>query len=267
MAVLGKMIGGTYAVMAVLGTGGTSKVYLAREEGSGGLFAVKEIPVSKAECAGMLAELRLKEKLYHPALPHVWDAFVENGCIYVVMDYVQGIALDRLLRERGPVPEALAVEWTKQLCKALNYLHGFHPPVIYRDMKPSNVILQKDGKVKLIDFGAITQKGGKTIALGTPGYAAPEQYGKHPRSDVRTDVYALGATLYHMLTGHDPSRPPYQICEIRKWNPELSGSLEKIVKKCTRKTPFLRYPNVAALLKALDADLSHHSSRDKTPKL
>ena len=256
MVNLGDMIGGAYVVKGLLGTGGTSRVYLVEDGENGRLLAMKEIPAEKTSRAGMLAELRLKEKLYHPALPHVWGAWEENGAVYVAMDYVEGTPLDKLLRERGAFPEEQAVEWGKQLCKALVYLHGFRPAVIYRDMKPGNVILQKDGKVKLIDFGAIRQWEGRlckdTCPLGTPGYAAPEQYGKHPHSDVRSDIYGLGVTMYHMLTGHDPGEPPYRICDIRDWNQRLSPELSKIIRKCTAKLPSMRYQSCAALLKALE---------------
>ena len=255
MADLGDLVGEVYAIRALLGTGGTAKVFLAERISDGMRHAIKEIPVGKAQRAGMLAELRLLEKLYHPALPHLWSAWEENGFIYVAMDYVEGISMDAFLRKQGAVPQELAVDWAKQLCKALVYLHGFQPPVIYRDLKPANVILQKDGRLKLVDFGAIWQKERgkrKGPALGTPGYAAPEQYGKHPRSDARTDVYGLGMTLYYALTGHDPAKPPHQIRRIREWNPQLSPKLERIVRKCTRRNPWRRYQSCASLLRDLE---------------
>lgn len=255
MADLGDLIGGGYRIRGLLGEGGTARVYLAEHIKTKKLHAIKEIPAEKAERAGMLAEIRLKEKLYHPALPHVWEAFEEKGAIYIVMDYVEGMDLGTFLRKHGAVTQEQAVEWMKQLCKALTYLHGFQPPVIYRDMKPSNIVLQKDGRIKLIDFGAICQKdrrGEKALALGTPGYAAPEQYGNRPRSDVRTDVYGLGMTFYFMLTGQDPGKPPHQIRRIREWDPRLSPTLERIVCKCTRKQPWRRFQTCADLLKALD---------------
>jgi serine/threonine-protein kinase len=255
MADFGDLIGEGYRIRGLLGEGGTSRVYLAEHIKNGKLHAIKEIPAEKAERAGMLAEIKLKEKLYHPALPHVWEAFEEKGFIYIVMDYVEGMDLGTFLRKNGAVVQEQAVEWMKQLCKALTYLHGFQPPVIYRDMKPSNIVLQRDGRIKLIDFGAICQKerrGEKVLALGTPGYAAPEQYGKHPRSDVRTDVYGLGMTFYFMLTGQDPSKPSHQIRKIREWNPSLSPVLERIVCKCTRKQPWRRFQTCADLLKALE---------------
>lgn len=256
MANMGDVLGGAYVVRGLLGTGGSGRVYLARKETDGKQYAIKEIPEKVLKRAGTLAELRLQEKLYHPALPHLWETWDENGYTYVAMDYVEGIPLDALLRERGAISEEQAVDLAKQLCKALVYLHGFHPPVIYRDMKPGNVILQKDGKVKLVDFGATrqlqTNRRHDTKPLGTPGYAAPEQYGRRPRSDERTDVYGLGVTLYQMLTGHDPSEPPYQICDIRDWKKDFSPVLSGIVRKCTERKPWKRYQSCEALLKALE---------------
>ena len=151
MADLGDLVGGVYAIRALLGTGGTAKVFLAERISDGMQHAIKEIPAKEAQRAGMLAELRLLEKLYHPALPHLWSAWEENGFIYVAMDYVEGIPMDAFLRKHGAVPQELAVDWAKQLCKAMVYLHGFQPPVIYRDLKPANVILQKDGRIKHLE--------------------------------------------------------------------------------------------------------------------
>ena len=257
MVRFGDTLGGRYVVQGLLGSGGTARVYLCKNTLDESRLAVKEIPAQRAEQAGMLAELRLKEKLHHPALPHFLEAWEEDGCVYVAMDYVEGVPLDELLHKHGAFSEEQAVEWTKQLCKALVYLHGFSPPVIYRDMKPANVILQADGRVKLVDFGAIRQRKKKwehdTRPLGTPGYAAPEQYGKHPRSDERSDVYGLGVTLYYLLTGHDPGEPPYRICDVREWNKRLSPRLSKIVKKCTAKWPAWRYQTCEELLRALES--------------
>ena len=115
MARQGDVLGGTYLIRGTLGAGGTANVYLAEQIESGERYALKEIPVEKAERAGMLAELLLKEKLYHPALPHLWTAWEERGNVYLMMDYVEGIGLDALLRERGAIGETQAVEWAKQV--------------------------------------------------------------------------------------------------------------------------------------------------------
>lgn len=204
---------------------------------------------------GMWMEIRMQQKLHHPALPHIWEAFEEGGKVYIVMDYVEGIPLDELLRKEGARPLEQALDWGLQLCRALLYLHSFQPPVIYRDMKPANVILRGDGRLVLLDFGAARQyrarKRRDTIPLGTPGYAAPEQY-RGRQSDIRTDIYCLGVTLYHILTGHDPGEPPYRICGIREWNRALPPGLDHVIKKCTAEQPWRRYRNCEEVIKALE---------------
>lgn len=248
----GGVLGGRYRIGELLGEGATARVYLATDAQTGERYALKELKEGSGEAK---AELAVRQKIYHPALPHIWKVWEEKGKIYVVMDYVEGEALDGLLRTRGAMSQEQAVDIAMQLCRALIYLHGFQPPVIYRDMKPANIILQADGRVKLVDFGAIRQldRRGRRDELpqGTPGYAAPEQYGKRARSDVRSDIYSLGVTLYYMLTGHDPGEPPYEIYSIREWKPELSPALERIVKRCTAKQPWRRYQNCEDILKAL----------------
>ena len=257
MVVLQDIVGGRYRLQKLIGEGGTSKVYLAVDTQDGQLIAVKQIKRDRIVIPGqehpLLTEIRMQEKLYHPAFHKVWE---EEEFLYVAMDYVEGTALDEVLREKGARSEDLAVDWAKQLCRALVYLHGFRPPVIYRDMKPGNIILQADGKLKLVDFGTAREFSGKkkkdTQSLGTPGYAAPEQYKRGRQSDVRTDIYCLGVTMYHILTGHDPSEPPYRICSIREWNRSLSPQLDRIVRKCTAKNPRRRYQCCEELLKDLE---------------
>ena len=132
-----------------------------------------------------------------------------DGSFLIVMDYIEGRHLESVIREYGAQDQADVIEWAKQLCDVLSYLHSRKPPIIYRDMKPSNVMLRPDGKVMLIDFGTAREFKESSVAdttcLGTQGYAAPEQYGGHGQTDARTDIYCLGATLYHLLTGHNPS--------------------------------------------------------------
>lgn len=149
------------------------------------------------------------------------------------------------------------MEWAKQLCDVLGYLHSREKPIIYRDMKPANVMLRPDGNVMLIDFGTAREFKSRSVAdtvcLGTRGYAAPEQYGGMGQTDARTDIYCLGATLYHLLTGHSPADPPYEIRPIGEWIPEYAGSgLEEIIIKCTKQDPNERYQNCAELMYALE---------------
>ncbi len=265
------VVGGKYRLLRVIGRGGVSKVYLGEALADGKRYAVKEMDWVPDQAAGlgrgdkraagqdagrgMWMEIRMQQKLHHPALPHIWDAWEERGKIYIVMDYVEGVPLDRLLREEGARPLDQALDWGLQLCRALLYLHSFQPPVIYRDMKPANVILREDGRLVLLDFGAARQyrarKRRDTVPLGTPGYAAPEQY-RGRQSDVRTDIYCLGVTLYHMLTGHDPGEPPYRICGIREWNRGLPRRLERVVKKCTAQQRWRRYRSCEEVIRALE---------------
>ena len=153
------------------------------------------------------------------------------------------------------------IRWGKQLCDVLGYLHRQQPPIIYRDMKPSNVMLQPDGNVMLIDFGTAREyKTGNqedTINIGTVGYAAPEQYGGMGQSDARTDIFCLGVTLYQLVTGQNPCEPPYLLSPIRYWNEALSPELEDIIMKCTQPDAEDRYQSCEELL----ADLSFEERR------
>ena len=172
------------------------------------------------------------------------------------MDYIQGNSLNKALKEYGAQPQEYVIEWAKQLCDVLGYLHSRKPPIIYRDMKPSNIMLKPDGNVTLIDFGTAREFKEKNLAdttcLGTVGYAAPEQFGGMGQTDARTDIYCLGATLYHLVTGCNPSEPPYEMKPIREINPSLSSGLERIILKCTQRNPEDRYQSAAELMYALD---------------
>ena len=208
----------------------------------------------------------LLKKLNHPNLPSIIDVIDGDGSFLIVMDYIEGRHLESVIREYGAQDQADVIEWAKQLCDVLSYLHSRKPPIIYRDMKPSNVMLRPDGKVMLIDFGTAREFKESSVAdttcLGTQGYAAPEQYGGHGQTDARTDIYCLGATLYHLLTGHNPSEPPYEMYPIRYWNPDLSSGLEEIILKCTQKNPDDRYQSCGELLYALE----HYNELDSEYK-
>ena len=135
-------------------------------------------------------------------------------------------------------------------------MHSRTPAIIYRDMKPANVMLKPDGNITLIDFGTAREYKEKNLAdttcLGTVGYAAPEQFGGMGQTDARTDIYCLGATLYHLVTGMNPCEPPYEIKPIREINPSLSSGLERIIQKCTQRNPEDRYQSCAELMYALE---------------
>ena len=173
--------------------------------------------------------------------------------IYVVMDYIEGLSLDKILAEYGAQPEELVIEWGKQICDALIYLHRQKPPIIYRDMKPANVMLNPEGNIKIIDFGIAReykeQRLADTALLGTRGYAPPEQY--NGQTDARSDIFALGMTMHHLLTGIDP-RAGEAYAPVRMWNPELSEGIELIINKCVEPAPENRYQNCQDVLYDLE---------------
>ena len=262
MAQIGDVIDGKYKILTQIGAGGMSKVYLAMDSRLNKQWAVKELEKRAHDknndvvIQSAIAEAGMMKKLDHPNLPRIVDIIDEENVIYVVMDYIEGEPLDKILEEYGAQPQDLVIEWAKQLCEVLMYLHNRKPPIIYRDTKPGNVMLKPDGNLKLIDFGIAREYKEQNLAdtqcLGTRGYAAPEQYGGKGQTDQRTDIFCLGVTIYHLVTGKNPAEPPYEIYPIRKWNPALSSGLERIVDKCTQLNPEDRYQSCEELLYALN---------------
>ncbi|MCM1159244.1 MAG: serine/threonine protein kinase [Bacteroidales bacterium] len=261
MLEIGTVVDGKYKILNEIGHGGMSVVYLAVNERANKPWAIKEVRkdgVDNFEVIkqSQIVETNMLKKFNHPNLPSIIDVIDQTDSFLIVMDYIEGKPLSEKLEEQGALPCEDVVEWAKQLCDVLGYLHSRKPPVIYRDMKPSNVMLKPDGSVMLIDFGTAREFKEKnvedTTCLGTQGYAAPEQFGGQGQTDARTDIYCLGATIYHLVTGHNPSEPPYEMYPIRQWNPALSSGLEKIIIKCTQRNPNDRYQSCAELLYALE---------------
>ena len=261
MLEIGSVIDGKYKILNKIGQGGMSVVYLAMNERANKPWAIKEIRkdgVSNYEVVkqNLIAETDILKRLNHPNLPSIIDVIDCEDTFLIVMDYIEGKPLSEALKREGAQPQEKVIEWAKQICDVLGYLHSRKPPIIYRDMKPSNVMLRPDGNIMIIDFGTAREYKSASIAdttcLGTQGYAAPEQFGGHGQTDGRTDIYCLGATLYHLLTGHNPCLPPYEMYPIRQWNPNLSSGLEEIIIKCTQKNPDDRYQSCAELMYALE---------------
>ena len=262
MAVIGQVIDDKYEILKLIGQGGMSKVYLAMDKRLNKQWAIKEIEKRTRDknneivIQSAIAEANMIKQLDHPAIVRIVDIIDNGNVIYIIEDYIEGEPLSTILENSGAQPQDMVVEWAIQLCEALEYLHTRKPPIIYRDMKPANVMLKPDGNVKVIDFGIAReykeQSLADTVSLGTKGYAAPEQFGGKGQTDARTDVYCLGVTLYHLLTGQNPCEPPYEIYPIRHWNPQLSAGLEAIVQKCTQLNPQDRYQSCAELLYALE---------------
>lgn len=261
MLEIGSVIDGKYKILNVVGKGGMSVVYLAMNERANKQWAIKEVRKDGMQSfevvkQNLVAETDLLKKLNHPHLPSIIDVIDCDDTFLIVMDYIEGNPLSKALETSGAQNQDDVIEWAKQLCDVLGYLHSRKPPIIYRDMKPSNVMLKPDGNVMLIDFGTAREFKSTSVAdttcLGTQGYAAPEQFGGHGQTDARTDIYCLGATMYHLVTGHNPATPPYEMYPIRQWNPMISSGLEEIILKCTQRNPEDRYQSCAELLYALD---------------
>lgn len=261
MLEIGSLVDGKYKILSEIGHGGMSVVYMAINEKANKTWAVKEVRKDgvldfEAVKQGLIVETDMLKKLKHPNLPSIIDVIEDDATFLIVMDYIEGNPLSKALEEYGAQPQEYVIEWAKQLCDVLGYLHSRVPPIIYRDMKPSNIMLKPDGNLTLIDFGTAREFKEKNLAdttcLGTVGYAAPEQFGGMGQTDARTDIYCLGATLYHLVTGCNPSEPPYEIKPIREINPGLSSGLGRIIQKCTQRNPEDRYQSAAELMYALE---------------
>lgn len=261
MLKVGDLIDGKYKILNEIGRGGMSTVYLAINEKANKPWAVKEVRkngISNRELVkqSLMVEINLLKKLKHKGLPSIVDIIDQQDNYLIVMDYIEGITLENIMQEEGVQPQEKVVDWAIQLCDVLQYLHTRKPAIIYRDMKPSNIMLRSDGSVVLIDFGTAREFKERhvedTTCLGTQGYAAPEQFGGMGQTDERTDIYSLGATMYRLVTGHNPSEPPYEMYPITHWNPRLSTGLEGIIAKCTSKDPKSRYQSVQEVRYALE---------------
>lgn len=257
----GAVIDGKYEILKQIGKGGMSVVYLAMDLRLNKQWAVKviqrkgigknnEVVLNKVP-----DDTELMKRLDHPTIPRIVDIIdkEEDPQIYIVMDYVEGESLDKILDEFGAQSQDLVIDWAKQICDTLDYLHSQKPPIIYRDMKPANIMLKPEGNLKIIDFGISREYKGHNLAdttvLGTKGYAPPEQFGSR-ETDPRSDIYALGMTMHHLVTGVDPREKDY--VPIKQWNPSLMDGLEIIIDKCVQMNPEDRYQNCNELMYDLE---------------
>lgn len=269
MLQVGQVLDGKYKILSKIDEGGMSVVYLALNEKANKTWAVKEvrkdggndIDVVKQSLA---AETEMLKRLHHPNLPSIVDVIEDEDTVMIVMDYVEGRSLQKLLDENRradgtsePIDSELVLDWAKQLCDVLHYLHTLDPPIIYRDLKPSNIMLCPDGKIEVLDFGTAREYKKYGIAdtknLGTKGYAAPEQFGGKGQTDARTDIFNLGATMYHLLTGYSPADTNFEIKALGELVPYYKNTgLEKVVRKCCMADPADRYQDCRELMFALE---------------
>lgn len=264
----GDMLQDRYRIVGSLGAGGFSSVYQARDmrfPNVTKLCAVKEMVISAPDpkireltIQSFEREASMLAMLDHPAIPDVSDYFTEKDRSYLILDLIRGKDLDRWLEERNePVEQDTCIEWAIQLCDALAHLHHQKPkPIVFRDMKPSNVMLDQHNRIRLIDFGIakIFEGGNKGTMIGTEGYSPPEQY--RGVATPAGDIYALGATFHHLLTNQDPRlEPPFTFAErpIHTKNKTVSPNFEAIIMRCLSYDPTERYENATALKEALQS--------------
>lgn len=245
-----------YVVGKQIASGGMSRVWFAKEFETGKIWAVKDIDktskefIASANPDGSLTEVEIVKALNHPFIPRVNDVFEDESSIQIVMEYVKGKSLKEVAEQNGPISEAFVTEWAKDLAEIFIYLHTREKPVIYRDLKPGNVILRKDGQIRLLDFGIALLADpdthiAKGRALGTKGFASPEHI--KGKVDARSDIYTLGKTMLCLLSGKNPvlakgQSPDYSM---------ISPGLEEIIRISTAENPDDRYQSMSAMLKDL----------------
>jgi serine/threonine protein kinase len=236
-------------------------VYQANDTRQGNLVAIKEmslstVPTNERSQAiqNFLAEARILSRLNHPNLPAFTDFFTEGARHFLVMEYIDGSTLEDLLdRNKGPFSEPRVLGWARQLCDVLEYLHNQQPPVIFRDMKPGNIMLTRSGRIKLIDFGIarlFRNRGSQdTQLLGTPGFAPPEQYGS-AQTDERSDIYSLAMTLFQLLTC-SISENGFGLTKVHANFPHISSPVARALEKATSLRPEDRYESIVVFRRAL----------------
>ncbi len=253
-----------YLIMEKIAQGGMGAIYKAQDQRlQGKIVAVKEMSESAVAAndrerilGSFRREAELLARLEHPSLARVSDYFQQEERHYMVMEFIEGETLERTLKRQAEAfPEDQVLAWADQLCDVLSYLHRQDPKIIYRDMKPANVMVSNDSDyVKLIDFGiARFFKPGKrkdTVEFGTYGYAPPEQYGKS-QTDERADVYALGATLHHLLTLRAPATKPFHFPPVRQLNPNVSRRVEAAIMKAVNSNKGKRHQSIDEMWEAL----------------
>lgn len=240
----------------MIGTGGFYDVYLAKDKNTGKEWAIKVFN-KKNHDAGFYSHYILTDEqimfgLNHPSIPIIADIIENDEYLFIVREYIQGEYLSAIVAKYGAQPAERVIEWGKQLCDALGYLHS--QSLIYRDMKPYNVVLKTDGTLKIVGFGIMSKYNPNQAAdlccLGTKGYAPPEQYSG--QSDFRSDIFGLGMTMFYLVTGIEPRKTAYDANLIYAVNPNFPKGFEYIISKCTMLAAEDRYQNCSELMSDLN---------------
>lgn len=266
---IGSVLDGKYKILGEVGHGGMSTVYLALNEKANKQWAVKEVRkniVTDGEDMSfeqrrklenmkfsLIREKDILRKLHHRYLPSIVDVIDGEDSIIIIMDYIEGNSLLHEIEEHGMQSQEDVIKWALQMCDVLSYLHSREPPVIHRDIKPANIMLKPDGDITVIDFGTAREykdiNKSDTIPYGTYAYAAPEQINDR-KTDARTDIYSLGATMYHLLTAQHPDVMKYSPAGFI--NAEVSEGIDEIIRKCMQYNPEERYNSADEVRYALE---------------
>ncbi|MDQ7825046.1 MAG: serine/threonine-protein kinase [Candidatus Eremiobacteraeota bacterium] len=249
----------SYMIMRLLGEGGMNYVYLVEHKESGRLFAMKvtkDLTGSDSDAVEVynrfLREISILTTVSHQGLPHIEDYFTRGDLCYIIEEYIEGKSLEEALLVELPSQEQ-AARWGMELCAILEVLHG--NDIIFRDLKPSNIIIGRDGELKLVDFDIarryVEGKAHDTMLLGTPGYAAPETYGK-AQSDARSDIYSLGATLHHLMTGMAPLSYPFQFQPLEQLKPDVDRAFAALIMKSLSDRPEHRFGSAREMRESLE---------------
>ncbi|HUN23572.1 MAG TPA: protein kinase [Anaerolineales bacterium] len=281
MLTIHSILADRYRILQVIAQGGQGRVYLAADTRlSERRVAVKELLINEATQtraqaainffkteASMLAQLR------HPNLPVIFDYFTSGENTYLVMEYIEGKTLANLMSESPlGLPENQVRDWANQLIDVINFLHAQNPPIIFRDLKPANIMLDKHGHIKLIDFGIarvfkeVRGPSQDTIIAGTPGYLPPEQYG-NSQTDARSDLYALAVTLLVLLTGIEPGHYGFQLPPVRSLRPDVSQQMESALNGALRFDPAQRFSTVRHFGEILNGNTAHASAQQAPTQL
>lgn len=249
----GNVLDGKYEVIRILGKGGMSIVYLCKNNRLGNLWAVKEVPKNLNIKIDLLAEPNILKQLNNSGIPRIIDIFHENNSLYIVEDYIEGETLKEYVSSRGSLSNEAIINITSQLCSILQYLHNFNPPIIYRDLKPTNIMVKRDNTVILIDFGIARSfkenQEGDTVILGSQGYIAPEQLIK-VQSNIQTDIYSLGAVMYYMASGKTVSSMS-DLLSHQNYPPILDSNIIAIIQKAADVNPNNRFISMSELSNSL----------------
>lgn len=256
----GAILGGRYRIEKWIACGGMSYVYCASDlKLQDKKWAIKETFTIAEQNAKLEEEAQLLIRLNHPRLPHIVDFFPpdQEGYTYLVMDFIEGVTLENYIRGLTSEPKVeLILHMAAQVCEGLEYLHNFDPPIVYRDLKPANLMVDRAGSIRFIDFGIARQfksdQPEDTVKLGTVGFAAPEQYGGK-QTDARTDLYSLGALLLYLITGGQLSEWKADAHQLIKVNGDQStiAALMKVIHKLLQYEPEKRYASVSEVRNAL----------------